>query len=38
MTLYTGRDNPAIYIFERGFKVVKSFSTMKKIYNYSSAY
>jgi len=34
MTLYTGRDNPAKYIYlSAGFKVVKSFSTMKKTYN-----
>ena len=33
MTLYTGRDNPAKYIYlSAGFKVVKSFSTMKKRY------
>lgn len=34
MTLYTGRDNPAKYIYlSAGFKVVKSFSTMKKTYS-----
>jgi ribosomal protein S18 acetylase RimI-like enzyme len=33
MTLYTGRDNPAKYIYlSAGFKVVQSFSTMKKTY------
>lgn len=33
MTLYTGRDNLARFIYlSAGFQVVKSFSTMKKIY------
>ena len=37
--LYTGRDNPAKYIYlSAGFNVLKSFSTIKKLISHSNAY